>query len=72
MDGDGAAMQSVVKDTVSYQPEVVIRCTDQLMECLPELDICIKVYRVKEVNKIQKKQKNSKNKKTKKNQFLNN
>ena len=50
MDGVGAAIKSVVKDTIAFNPNGVIRNTAQLMDYLPSMSVDISTYN--DVNKF--------------------
>ena len=44
VDGVGAAVKTVITDTISYHPKSVIRNTEQLMTVLPEMNVDISTY----------------------------
>ena len=55
MDGIGGGIKRVVKDTISYNPNSVIRNTKQLLEDLPELEnIIIDTYNEDDITEIRK------------------
>ena len=49
MDGVGSAVKRVVTDTISYNPNSVIRNTSQLMPLLPKMNVEIFTYKDKDV-----------------------
>ena len=54
-DGVGGGIKRVVKDTISYNPNGVIRNTKQLLEHLPELEnIIIDTYNEDDITEIRK------------------
>ena len=44
MDGVGAAVKNVIKDTIAYNPMSVIRNTEQLMAKLPDMNVEVSTY----------------------------
>ena len=52
MDGVGAAVKKSIKDTLAYNPDKVIRNTEQLMQHLPDSNIIITTYNQNDVEKI--------------------
>ena len=51
MDGVGAAVKKSIKDTLAYNPDKVIRNTEQLMQYLPDSNIIITTYNQNDVEK---------------------
>ena len=51
-DGVGAAIKSVVKDTVAYHPEGVIRNTQQLLNYLPAMNVSLTTYSSEDIAKF--------------------
>ena len=44
MDGVGASVKHTIKDTLAYNPNEVIRNTEQLLKYLPKTNISISSY----------------------------
>ena len=52
MDGVGASVKHTIKDTLAYNPNEVIRNTEQLLKYLPKTNISISSYNNMDVENI--------------------
>ena len=50
MDGIGASIKRTIDDAIAFNPNAVIRCTNDLIKFLPDSDIKITTYKKSDVD----------------------